>query len=248
MDTTNRLSKLALSGIAIALTAILLAIFAGFGTRLKVWPFGTGFMLLKWGTILAIVALVLSLAALYYTFIRKRSHGTPLALIGVILAVITVMPPLFWLQRAKSLPMIHDISTDTNNPPRFESVLPLRRNAVNTTEYGGTEIAALQHQAYPDIEPVIIQQKLQDVFNAALIVARNMGWHIISSDSTSGRIEATDTTFWFGFTDDVVIRITAQDRATRVDVRSLSRVGRSDVGTNARRISTFLKALRSYLR
>ena len=247
METTVRLSKLALSGAAIAFSATLVAILAGFGSRLGVWPFATGFMFLKWSAILALAGLALSLAALYFTVVRKQIRGTALALTGVIVAIFTVTPPLIWLDRARSLPMIHDISTDTANPPRFETVLPLRRDAVNTTEYGGPNIARQQHQAYPNIEPALIPRKFQDVFDAALIVARNMGWHIISSDSGTGRIEATDTTFWFGFTDDVVIRITAQESTTRVDMRSLSRVGRSDVGTNARRITDYLRALRSEL-
>lgn len=247
MKTSVRLSRLALSGTMIALIAVMLAGLAGFGTRFGVWSFGTGFSLLKWGAIMALVALALSLAGLYPTLIRKNKSGATLALTGIVLAIFTVTPPLIWLDRARSLPKIHDITTDTKTPPQFEAVLPLRHNAVNSTDYGGEVIAILQHQAYPNIKPAIIQRPYKDVFASALNVARKMGWHIIASNPEKGRIEATDTTFWFGFTDDVVIRITAQNNATRIDIRSLSRVGRSDVGTNARRITEFLRALRSKL-
>ncbi len=69
-----------------------------------------------------------------------------------------------------------------------------------------------------------------------------MGWKIVDENQAEGRIEATATTRWFGFKDDVVIRIAPSGgNGSRVDVRSVSRVGRSDVGTNARRIRAFLK-------
>ena len=79
--------------------------------------------------------------------------------------------------------------------------------------------------------------------NRALVTARRMGWKVVDTNVAEGRIEATDTTFWFGFKDDVVIRIAPSDHRSRVDVRSVSRVGRSDLGTNARRIQKYLKAL-----
>jgi uncharacterized protein (DUF1499 family) len=247
MATINRLSRLALGGAILAALALLAALLAGTGARLDVWTFTTGFKLLRWGTIVALAALALSLAALYITVFRRRRRGTSLALLGVVLAVTTVTPPLLWLQRARTVPMIHDISTDTDNPPRFQALLSLRRNAANSADYGGSNIARLQHQAYPDIKPALFARDPRQVFAAALAVAREMGWQIIASDEPDGRIEATDTTFWFGFTDDIVIRIGEENMATRVDVRSLSRVGRSDVGTNARRIGDFLAALRRQL-
>lgn len=81
-------------------------------------------------------------------------------------------------------------------------------------------------------------------FEQALRTAKNMGWTIVNSNPGEGRIESTDTTFWFGFKDDIVIRITAAGQESRVDVRSVSRVGRSDVGTNAKRIRRFLQKLK----
>ena len=65
----------------------------------------------------------------------------------------------------------------------------------------------------------------------------------MDTDRTDGRIEATDTTFWFGFKDDVVIRISKSDKGSQLDIRSVSRVGKSDVGTNAKRIRKFLKEM-----
>ncbi|HEU0306092.1 MAG TPA: DUF1499 domain-containing protein, partial [Lysobacter sp.] len=76
-------------------------------------------------------------------------------------------------------------------------------------------------------------------------VARDMGWELVAADATAGRIEATDTTLWFGFKDDIVVRVEAEGSGSRIDVRSLSRVGKSDVGTNAKRIHAYLQALGS---
>jgi uncharacterized protein (DUF1499 family) len=80
-------------------------------------------------------------------------------------------------------------------------------------------------------------------FDRALGAARAMGWRIVDANPGQGRIEATDTTFWFGFQDDVVIRVAPTETGSRVDVRSLSRAGRSDVGTNAKRVRAFLARL-----
>jgi len=146
---------------------------------------------------------------------------------------------------ASKVPPIHDITTDTDNPPGFVAILPLRRNAPNPAEYGGPEIAAQQRAAYPDVQPVTLNVPPDQAFERALTAARARGWEIVEANSTAGRIEATDTTLWFGFKDDVVIRITPGDGGSRIDVRSVSRVGRSDAGTNARRIQNFLHQLKN---
>ena len=139
--------------------------------------------------------------------------------------------------------MIHDISTDTENPPDFEALLPLRVGARNPAGYPGKKVAALQKQAYPDLKPLKIAAPFSGVFQSALDTARELGWEVVSHDSGRGRIEAVATTHWLRFKDDVVVRLERQGDQVRVDMRSKSRVGRSDLGENARRIRRFLKAL-----
>jgi uncharacterized protein (DUF1499 family) len=148
------------------------------------------------------------------------------------------------MQKAQLVPPIHDITTDTEQPPQFQAVLPLRADAPNPAEYGGAEIAGQQRQGYPDIAPLALEQPSAEAFRRALEAARGMGWDIVAADSVAGRIEATATTAWFGFKDDVVVRITPAGSGSRVDVRSVSRVGKSDVGANAERIREFLGRLR----
>jgi uncharacterized protein (DUF1499 family) len=168
-----------------------------------------------------------------------------LAIIGLVIGLITFGIPWQMKRVAQQVPPIHDITTDTEDPPRFAAVLPLRKDATNPTDYGGPEIAAQQHAAYPDIQPLALRIPSQQAFTQALQVAEAMGWEIVGTNPAEGQIEATDTTFWFGFKDDIVIRIHARGDDSRVDVRSVSRVGKSDVGTNAQRIRAYMRRLGS---
>ena len=104
-------------------------------------------------------------------------------------------------------------------------------------------IAAQQQAAYADLRPIVLNVSLEQAFSKALATARDMGWEIVEAKPAEGRIEATDTTFWFGFKDDVVVRVVPADQGSRIDVRSVSRVGKSDVGTNARRIRAYLERM-----
>ena len=124
-------------------------------------------------------------------------------------------------------------------------ILTLRDGAVNPADYGGPEVAAKQQQAYPDIVPLLLNVPPGRAFERALAAAKAKGWDIVASDPAGGRIEATDTTFWFGFKDDVVVRVTPLPTGSRVDARSLSRVGVGDVGANAARVRAFLAAVKA---
>jgi hypothetical protein len=153
--------------------------------------------------------------------------------------------PWYALQQARALPPIHDITTDTGRPPQFVAILPLRAGAPNPAAYGGADVARAQVGAYPDLRTRRMDATRADAFNRALQVARDLGWEIVAADAAAGRIEATDTTFWFGFKDDVVVRVEADGAGSRIDVRSVSRVGVGDVGANARRIRAYLQKLGS---
>ena len=134
-------------------------------------------------------------------------------------------------------------TTDTSHPPAFVSLLTARKAAPNGAEHGGPEVAAAQLAAYPNVRPLVLPMPPDQAFTRALDVARAMGWEIVASDARTGRIEATATTLWFGFKDDVVVRIMPQGNASRIDVRSASRLGTSDIGANARRVLEYLSKL-----
>lgn len=136
-------------------------------------------------------------------------------------------------------PPIHDISTDTQNPPAFVVIATLRGENDNPVAYLDDGTAELQAEAYPDIKTIVLRQSPSDIYVAALDAAEAMGWEIVASEPLEGRIEATATTPFVGFKDDVVIRVVADGQDTFVDVRSKSRIGKGDMGVNAARIRAF---------
>lgn len=224
--------------IAVVVLAALLLLVTGPGVRLGWWSFRSGFQLLRWAVYLGIVGAVLSAAALAIT--RPPRGGAAALVAALAVALVVIFIPWRWRERARMVPAIHDITTDTDDPPAFVAVLPLRARAANPATYGGPEVAAAQRRAYPDIRPLVLATPPEAAFRRALQAARDMGWTIVATDSAAGRIEATATTPWFGFRDDVVVRIRPEGTGSRVDVRSVSRVGKSDIGTNARRIRAYL--------
>lgn len=225
--------------VAVAAAALLLT--SGLGVRLGLWPYPTGFLLLRVAFFGGLAAAGLAGAALLIPKARARSVGGLVA--ALVIGTGTAYLPWHLLQAARSFPPIHDITTDLENPPAFLAVLALRADAPNPAAYGGPEVAALQREAYPDIRPLTLAEPPAMAFARSLEAAQNMGWKMVAVDRVAGRIEATATTFWFGFKDDVVIRIAPSGLGSRIDVRSVSRVGRGDAGTNAKRVRAFFATL-----
>lgn len=238
------LSGLAISGFAVGLIAVIMAISAGFGSRWGWWHFGIGFLILRYAVYVATAAAVISLLGMVVSRPGNGKRGMWLAFLGLLVSSPVIGVPISWMSTARSVPAIHDITTDTVDPPQFVAIIPLRTNASNPTYYGGTVIAAKQRAAYPDIQPLIVKSVPSIAFKNALKVAKQLDWKIVATDPNLGRIEASDTTFWFGFTDDIVIRVLSMGSGSKVDIRSESRVGLSDVGTNAARIRRFIKAFK----
>jgi len=241
LSTTNRpLARAASGGFLLALLAGLTLWLAGTGYRLRWWDLLPAFTILRWAAYGGLAAAALSLVGMILARPGGPRRGFSLALVGLVVGLVVFGTPWRWWRKAQQVPPIHDITTDTETPPAFVAILPLRAGAPNSADYGGPELAAQQRAGYPDLGPLTLQAPPRQVFERALLAARDMGWDIVTADPAGGRIEATATTFWFGFKDDVVVRVTPSDSGSRVDVRSVSRVGRSDVGTNAERIKTYL--------
>ncbi len=235
------LSRLAVAGFLLSAVALAAVLTAGYGTRAGWWNFPHGFKVLNVGAYFGVAGSVISLAGAIISRPNRRRRGFVLALLGIVLGTVSFGVPGNLYMLAKRVPMIHDISTDTENPPEFVAILPLRMDAPNPARYGGPVVAAKQHAAYPDIRPLAVDVPPSQAYEIALDTARRMNWRIVAGSPAEGRIEAVATTRWFGFKDDVVIRIVpAPNHKSVVDMRSVSRVGKSDIGTNARRIRSFL--------
>lgn len=234
---------LALCALYSALIAALAALGAGFGSRAGFWHFRTGFTILTWAAWGGLIAAAIALCGAMVALQRRQFRSAGLALFGLVAGMIIFVVPYSWQSTARAVPPIHDISTDLDHPPAFVAILPLRQNAPNPAGYGGSEVAIQQRAAYPDIKTVLLNARPEEAFTRALTAARDLGWKVVAVVPAERRIELTDTTFWFGFIDDIVIRITPAADHSFVDIRSVSRVGKSDVGTNARRIRAFIRNL-----
>lgn len=231
--------KLATIVLIIALLTGLALLGGGPGARLGLWDFRFGFLLMRYSAYVGIAALALGTLALLIPSARQ-GQGVKL-MVALAIAVVVVWIPWQILQQARAVPPIHDITTDTDNPPQFEAIAPLRAAAPNPVTYDGEDSARQQRAAYPDIQTMVLPTGSRTAFDRALATARNLGWEIVAAVPDLGRVEATDTSFWYGFKDDVVIRIVGDERESRIDIRSKSRVGKSDLGKNAERIRVFLK-------
>lgn len=238
------MSLLVAAGLVLAVGGALTAALAGLGHRWGWWHFTTGFAGLRWGVYASAAGLLASAAALVGAIVSRRPKLALASLPGIALAAVVIALPLLQWQRAMEVPPIHDISTDLEDPPAFVALAPQREAAPNAVDHPGEAVARLQREAYPDVVPMRLAADREAVFAAAEQLTRDLGWEVVEADLAEGRIEAVDRTFWFGFRDDVVIRISEEeDGDTRIDLRSASRVGQSDIGTNARRIRRFLTAL-----
>lgn len=235
-------SLLAWLAIGAASAAASLALLAGPGYRFAWWSLGPAMQAMFWSAIMAMGAVALCLIATVLAFRTKAQASLRRALLGLVIGLVVALPPLTLYLKAKSLPRIHDISTDTDHPPAFVAVLPLRPSASNSTEYTA-ENAAAQKTGYPDMTPKLLKNTPAEAFAKAEAAARRMDWEIVAVSPADYRIEATATSLLFGFKDDVVIRVTPHPEGSRIDVRSLSRVGISDLGVNARRIQEFMQRL-----
>lgn len=230
--------------LGVALLGLLLVLISGLGSRYGLWHFRTGFTLLRWGAFIGIGGAFLGMVAFGWARANRR-RGQGAAIAAVLLGALAFLPPWTMRQRAAGVPPIHDITTDPDDPPAFQAILPLRADAANPPEYAGAEVAAQQRAAYPDIAPLMLDGPPAVVYERALAAADELGWEIVAADGDAGRIEAVATTTWFGFRDDVVIRVRPAGQGSVVDIRSKSRVGRSDMGANAARIRKFLSAVGS---
>ncbi|MCW9708218.1 DUF1499 domain-containing protein [Fodinibius salsisoli] len=243
----RRTSLLAIFGIIVGIIAALMLLGAGYGYQWGWWGLGTAFTWLLPGSL--ILGLLATGLGVTFGFSRRKQpeqKGQGWAWTGTILGLAVIGTIGYWFLQAQQYPPIHDISTDIQNPPTFEAVVPLRADAPNDTTYGDQEKANLQREAYPDIETVYLDTDYPEAFDRALKAAQTMGWEeMVAADKATGRIEATDEVPWFGFKDDIVIRVDTSQASgqTAIDVRSVSRIGRGDIGVNAHRIREYLEVL-----
>jgi uncharacterized protein (DUF1499 family) len=220
--------------LVVALAGFAVLVISGPGVRFDLFSYRTGLTLFRWvAYYTGIAAMVIAVLALAFPAARKRGIGMPI--VALMLGAVAFALPLQFQRQARAVPPINDITTDLSNPPKY---------MTSARAYPGDEFARQQALAYPDIKPVMMSVPPRDAFERAVKAAESMGWEVVGRDAAAGTLEAVDTTKWFGFKDDIAVRVTAADTGSRIDVRSKSRVGRSDIGTNARRVRAYTERLR----
>lgn len=244
MKTVQRI--LVILAVLLAVAGLVGAVASGLGARLGIWEFGTGFGVLRWSVYSSIAAAVLSLAGAALA-VPAGARVLDMRLVAALVVGLAVFAVPYSVAREfKKTPTVADATTNMEDPPPFVALVPIREKmAKNPLEYRRAEAADLQRRYFPDLTAgAEFEQPPAEVVRRAVSVAKDMGFDIAEAAPDQGRLEATDTTFWFGFKDDVVLRAREQDNGrTRIDIRSASRVGYLDGGTNARRIQAFLRRL-----
>jgi len=253
------LAKAALGGFVLGLV---LALTAAFGTRLGLWNYALGVKLLIPGVAVGAVGLVCGIVWIWRALKGNDSAGWRFGAVGLSGSLLLVGVPANALWLSLSLPPIHDISTDIGDAPQFHTLLAWRDGAPNPPAYDGPNIvtyggkrmttALAQKYGYPTIKPVerlrgraSEKEFYAKMFWRGLNTVNAFGWQVASFDFKSGRIEATDTSLWFGVVSDIVIRIRpAGSWGVRIDIRAKSRVGESDLGRNAGLILDFIPRMK----
>lgn len=230
-------------GTGLAVLGGLSVILSGYGYQWGWWHFSVGFQIIPWGTGAAILGSIAG--AIGFFRIQERSKNqTITGLVAITIGLAALSNFGYWyMEVQKGYPPIHDITTDTVNPPEFNAIVPLRQDAPNPHEYIFEDgPAEAQKEFYPDLNTLTVSMNYDQAYDRALATARKMPWQIVGENRREGRIEAYDKLPWFGFVDDVVIRVDTTEMGSKIDVRSKSRIGRGDLGVNAKRIRSYFEA------
>jgi uncharacterized protein (DUF1499 family) len=238
-EPTTQLAVWARRTALFALAATILAIIMVRSGMLEIRPaLATFFGALA----IAVVGLLIAFAA--FVVIWKDGlggMGSAISAIGVSLALVAY--PAYIGARSYKLPWIYDITTDPIDPPRYDA--KARPREANPIIYAGLATAELQRTAYPDIEPLEEDASPEAAYKAALDVITRRKWIVVLRRAPEprrreGQIEAVARSPIMGFRDDVVVRVRGDGDGSRIDVRSSSRYGTFDFGSNAARIRALI--------
>jgi uncharacterized protein (DUF1499 family) len=236
-------------------------------SRLAIWARRTAFfsliatilaiIIVRWGVLefrpavatvggalaFSAVALLLAFAA-FVVIWREGLMGIGYSLTAIGIGIALLAYPGYLAVESYRLPWIYDVTTDPIDPPRFEALARIRPRDANPVIYAGLSAAELQRNAYPEIETLEQEATAQASYEAALSVVTKQKWNIVArrppERGREGRIEAVARTAIMGLREDVVIRVRADGQGSRIDMRSSSRYGSFDFGTNAARVRTLI--------
>jgi uncharacterized protein (DUF1499 family) len=197
----------------------------------------SGFLIFSTAILVSVISLpALAGAAAFASATGRdwRGQAVRAAVVPLLVVVAVVLP------RLGDVAPLHDVTTDPEDAPSFAPSAPER-----TEEASRERILALQRDVHPDVAPLVVPLPPDRALELAEQVARDQSrWEDVMADPASGVVWAVAVSGIFGFRDDVVIRVRpAEGGDSRIDMRSRSRVGESDLGANAARIEQYLGAL-----
>lgn len=235
--------RLAMFSAQLLLIGVLLHRFASMSTPVATSVLGVGIV----GALLSLLLAALSLVSIW----RHGHSGVGRAITGTIVSLLILAGPTWFLPDLLLLPRINDVATDPANAPRFDALVLQRPVSNKRTSYPDNGFALRQATAYPDIRPMVLERSPEETFDLVRDAVKRLDWEVVAEQKPSeegpGRIEAVSRTLVMGFPDDVVIRVAAEGNEARVDVRSSSRFGQHDFGTNARRIRRLFTLVKGQL-
>ena len=245
-----------LAAARLAFAALLLAVLTAAavvaGARLRALPDEEASALMIPVTALGVAALVLALLWLRAAITSNQGAGKRLGLLALIGSAVFLYPPLSYVYTGLVDLPVHDVSTDTEDPPQFAALAKIA--SANSRVFDGnrhirykgedTTVAYALHDTYPLLTKphAGLLTKPEAAFWRAHAVMEKLGWTIVDTDEKDLRIEATDKSFWFWRISDIVIRVRqAGTLGSRLDIRAESREGANDHGRNAARLKAFFE-------
>ncbi|MCY4130271.1 MAG: DUF1499 domain-containing protein [Gammaproteobacteria bacterium] len=234
--------RILLSG---ALACLALAIGGAWLFKFGIASFGISstFVLIGFG--LSVIFAVITIGTLFVSILRKQPYGLFTMFVAFVVCFCLAGYAAILYNKASTNPVIYNVSTDLVDPPKFsQAILDLRGESSNPVELDNRQ-KELHKGAYDDVQSLVLNSNKDSAYTMALELVRERGWEIVAHDEQEGTIDAIATTFWFGYKDDVVVRVrgNAEEKSATVDLHSVSRIGQTDLGKNAERIRDFLADL-----
>ncbi len=210
-----------------------------FGHKFEILPFRPAFLGFALAVLVSLVVFLVSFGAYVFSVVKGGESSNTAYLLDAGLAVVPVIAMVLLVGKGFSAPKIHDVATVTDGSLRFVHTVTLRKPSENSIDPPVDAVVALQKKHYPNLSPIQSALSKPDAFSRCMSVIEQLGWEISDQSKEEGRIEAIEETRLFGFKDDILIRVMETESGSQIDLRSVSRVGVSDLGANAKRIDRF---------
>lgn len=232
-------SKALFFGVCLCFVLMLIGIA---GQKFQILPFKAAFGGFALGLLVAALIAVVGLVMIFLSFGVISAEHRNFMFGAFVLGILPLIVVIGLVGAGLKVPRIHDISTNLDNNIEFLNAHTLRDDSHNSLDLPSSKVAEMHRAFYRDIQPLVLADSEQDAYEKARSTALSLGWEITHENKDRQQFEAIEKTALFGFVDDIAVRISAHDKGSVIDLRSVSRVGQSDLGANGKRIKRFQDA------